>query len=82
MSQANLDELFYIIEEFATSKIPENYKDVSLVELGLDSLDQAELMIDLEEKYDIEISDEEASKLLTVGDIIDFLEKHPDVDDF
>ncbi len=37
-------------------------------DLGADSLDIVELVMALEEEYDIEISDEDAEKILTVGD--------------
>jgi len=39
-------------------------------DLGADSLDLVELVMALEEEYNIEISDEEAEKILTVGDAI------------
>ena len=42
-------------------------------ELGADSLDQVELIMQLEEEFNIEISDEEAESLTTVGKVYDFL---------
>ncbi len=42
-------------------------------DLGADSLDIVELVMALEEEYDIEISDEEAEKIQTVGDAIEFI---------
>jgi len=42
-------------------------------DLGADSLDIVELVMALEEGYDIEISDEEAEKIVTVGDAIAFI---------
>ena len=42
-------------------------------DLGADSLDQVELIMQLEEEYNIEISDEEAESLTTVGKVYDFL---------
>ena len=44
-------------------------------DLGADSLDQVELIMQLEEEFDIEISDEEADSLTTVGKVYDFLDK-------
>lgn len=44
-------------------------------DLGVDSLDQVELTMNLEELYGIEISYEEADEWLTVGDVIATLEK-------
>ncbi len=45
-------------------------------DLGADSLDIVELVMALEEEYDIEISDEEAEKIQTVGDAIAFIKAH------
>ena len=45
-------------------------------DLGADSLDLVELIMALEEAFDIEISDEEAEKLQTVKDAIDYIKKH------
>ena len=42
-------------------------------DLGADSLDQVELIMQLEEEFNIEISDEEAESLTTVGKVYDFL---------
>ena len=45
-------------------------------DLGADSLDLVELVMALEEEYNIEISDEDAEKILTVGDAIEFIQSH------
>lgn len=43
-------------------------------DLNADSLDIVELMMDLEEEFGITIPDEEAMKMVTVGDIITYVE--------
>ena len=43
-------------------------------DLGADSLDTVELVMGLEEEFGNEIPDEEAEKLITVGDVISFIE--------
>ena len=43
-------------------------------DLGADSLDQVELIMQLEEEFDLEISDEEAESLINVSKVISFLE--------
>jgi 3-oxoacyl-[acyl-carrier-protein] synthase II len=45
-------------------------------DLGADSLDLVELVMALEEEYNIEISDEDAEKILTVGDAIEYIQSH------
>ncbi|HXY16528.1 MAG TPA: acyl carrier protein [Terriglobales bacterium] len=45
-------------------------------DLKADSLDQVELVMALEEAFDLSISDEDAEKILKVQDAIDYVEKH------
>lgn len=45
-------------------------------DLGADSLDIVELLMALEEEFDIEIPDEEAEKLVTVGDVVDYIKNN------
>ncbi|WP_443660985.1 acyl carrier protein [Clostridium sp.] len=45
-------------------------------DLGADSLDIVELIMELEEKYDIEIPDEDVEKIATVGDIVEYIKAH------
>jgi len=45
-------------------------------DLGADSLDTVELVMALEEEFDIEISDEDAEKIQTVQDAIDYITDH------
>jgi acyl carrier protein len=48
-------------------------------DLGADSLDQVELVMALEEAFDLEIDDEDAEKIRTVQDAIDYIDKHAKV---
>lgn len=51
--------------------------DASFIEdLGADSLDTVELVMELEKKFGIEIPDEESEKIKTVGDAVEFIEKN------
>jgi len=44
-------------------------------DLGADSLDTVELIMEFEKEFDLSIPDEEAEKIATVGDAIDYLSK-------
>lgn len=55
------------------SKITLNSRIIE--DLGADSLDVVELIMSLEEKYGISISDEEAAKTATVGDVVNLIDK-------
>ena len=51
--------------------------EASFVEdLGADSLDTVELVMEFEEEFGIEIPDEDAEKIQTVGDAIEYIQKH------
>jgi acyl carrier protein len=44
-------------------------------DLGADSLDQVELIMAMEEEFNVSISDEDAEKIVTVQDAIDYVQK-------
>lgn len=51
--------------------------DASLVDdLGADSLDLVELIMSMEEEFDIEIPDDDAEKIITVKHAIDYVKEH------
>ena len=51
--------------------------DASFVDdLGADSLDTVELVMAFEEEFDLEIPDEEAEKIVTVGDAITYIKEN------
>ena len=72
---ALFDEVKEIVVEQLSVNADEVKEDSKFVEdLGADSLDVVELVMALEEKFDIEIPDDQAEKIVTVQNAIDFIE--------
>jgi len=73
---AILDEVKEVVTEQLGVNIDEIKEDSKFVEdLGADSLDVVELVMALEEKFDIEIPDESAEGIATVTDAVKFIEE-------
>lgn len=72
---ANLPErIMATLSQQLGLKVEEIRVDHYLVEdLGADSLDTVELVMDLEAEFGLEISDEDAEKMHTVQDIVDYV---------
>jgi acyl carrier protein len=70
------DKLKSIIAEKLEVDIEKVVPEASFInDLGADSLKIVELMMSLEDEFDIEIPDEDAENLLTVKDALEYLEK-------
>jgi acyl carrier protein len=68
------DKIKKIIEEQLGVEGEKIKVEASFIDdLGADSLDIVELVMAMEEEYDIEIPDEDAEKLKTVGDVVNYL---------
>ena len=75
-SMALFDEVKEVIVEQLNVASDEVKPEAKFVEdLGADSLDVVEMIMALEEKFEIEIPDSEAEKIQTVQDVIDYIEK-------
>jgi acyl carrier protein len=71
------DKIKKIISEKLSVDIEEVVPEASFVDdLGADSLDLVELIMSMEEEFDIDISDEDAEKLVTVQDAITYINSH------
>ena len=68
------DVVDVVVEQLSVPK--ENVKMESNIieDLGADSLDVVELVMALEEKFDVEIPDSDAEKLKTIADVVTFVE--------
>ena len=78
---ASRDEVYEKVKEVLTEQlqIPEENisEEASFQEdLGADSLDVVELVMKFEEAFDIQIPDEDAEKIKTVKDAVDYIEKN------
>jgi len=72
--------MFDRVKDIIVDELGVNAEDVKLTaslsdDLGADSLDAVELIMAIEEEFDIEIPDEIASEMKTVKDIVSYLEK-------
>ncbi len=62
-----------IVEQLGVSDTAVNMEASFIDDLGADSLDIVELIMALEEEFDIEIPDSDAEKVVTVGDVVDYI---------
>jgi acyl carrier protein len=71
------DKVKKIIADKLSVDLEEIVPEASFVDdLGADSLDLVELIMSMEEEFDIEISDAEAEKLATVKDVFEYIDAH------
>jgi acyl carrier protein len=74
-------ELEQTVEKVIVDQLGVRPEDVKVYssfvdDLGADSLDAVELIMAMEEKFDIEIPDEDAEKITTVGSAIEYIKAH------
>lgn len=65
-----------IVEQLGVEKEQVTPDAKFIEDLGADSLDTVELVMALEEEFTIEVPDEEAEKLQSVGDVIKYIEEN------
>ena len=65
-----------IVEQLGVAETSITMEASFLDDLGADSLDIVELIMALEEEFDMEIPDSDAEKVVTVGDVVDYIKDH------
>lgn len=65
-----------IVEQLGVSESAVTMEASFIDDLGADSLDIVELIMALEEEFDTEIPDADAEKIVTVGDVVDYIKDH------
>ncbi len=65
-----------VVEQLGVSEDEVSGDSSFIDDLGADSLDTVELVMALEEEFNCEIPDEEAEKIMTVKDAIDYVNSH------
>lgn len=63
-----------VVEQLAVDADTIKMESKIIEDLGADSLDVVELSMALEEKFNVEIPDNEAEKLITISNIVDYIE--------
>lgn len=74
-------DTFEKVKGIIVERLSVDEKDVTdsasfIDDLGADSLDTVELVMALEEEFGLEIPDEEAEKIVSVGDAVKYIESH------
>ena len=64
-----------IVEQLGVSKEEVSRSASFIDDLGADSLDIVELVMSMEEEFDVEIPDEDVEQMKTIGDAIGYLER-------
>lgn len=65
-----------IVEQLGVTENSVTMEASFIDDLGADSLDIVELIMALEEEFDIEIPDTDAEKVVTVGDVVDYIKEN------
>jgi len=64
-----------VVEQLSVAPDAVKLESKIIEDLGADSLDVVELVMALEEKFEVEIPDSDAEKLITINDVVSYIEK-------
>ena len=76
MSNIEKKIITIIVEKLKIKEDSVSLESKFVDDLGADSLDLVELMMEFEEAFDCDIPDEEATKLTSVADAVEYVKKH------
>ena len=71
--------MFEKLKDFLVNELSVNEEDITMEaelvsDLGINSLELADLLLLCEDRFDVVISDDDVHKLVTVGDVVSFME--------
>ncbi len=69
-----------IIKQLDADNKPVTLESSFINDLGTDSLDTVELVMEFEDAFDINIPDEDAEKIQTIGDAVNYIKEHTQKD--
>lgn len=74
-------EIFQKLKTIVVDQLGVNEENVTMEatfvdDLAADSLDIVELIMNIEEKFDLEIPDNDTEKIVTIGDVVKYIEEH------
>ena len=74
-------EIFQKLKSIVVEQLGVNDENVTMEatfvdDLAADSLDIVELVMNIEEEFDLEIPDADAEKIVTVGDVVEYIKEH------
>lgn len=74
-------EIFQNLKTIVVDQLEVNEENVTMEatfvdDLAADSLDIVELVMTIEEEFDLEIPDSDAEKIVTIGDVVKYIEEH------
>lgn len=74
-------EIFQKLKTIVVDQLGVNEENVTMEatfvdDLAADSLDIVELIMNIEEEFDLEIPDSDAEKIVTIGDVVKYIEEH------
>ena len=74
-------EIFQKLKTIVVDQLEVNEENVTMEatfvdDLAADSLDIVELIMNIEEEFDLEIPDNDTEKIVTIGDVVKYIEEH------